>query len=475
MKPWFPKPALMLIVGILSIQILSAQPSLEFANGQGPTTNGSSIASQTVTWENNADNPTGNTFTSFFPTTTVTFSLSNQQYVLNSGQSPNGASVSFGGNLNNSGQMIGGTGIYQPMNFISSAPAGDFSSLPSTIGQGISMTANYGIEVFTSTMGLYNAGFVTANRYYMADLTITFSNPVTNPVLQLVGIGGYYSSGSGRLGFTTEFDLVTAGVTLSRLSGSPELNITSTNILNSAVHPSSLTGAGAASGSILVTGNNITQLVFQVYLRGDGGNASWAGPTQHVGDAWVLGVSEQSSMVVLPVKISDFTARPHGNNAWLQWAASSEQNSDHFDVEYSIDGRSWQSIGNVRATGNSTMPKRYSFVHYSPTAGNNLYRIAEVDADGSYSYTPVQKVWFAQAGSTLRYYPNPVRDRVTVITGSDQPRSVSVMTIDGRILQQATSFHSEKSIDLSGYPGGIYILKISDGGGSLQVLKVQKE
>ena len=466
----------MLLVSLLAIQILPAQqPSLEFASGQGPATSGPTTASQVVTWEANTDNPTGNTFLPFTPTITVTYSLSNEQYALNASESPIGASVSFGGNLNNSGQMIGSSGIYQPMNFISNAPAGDFSSLPSTIGQGMSMTADYGIEMFTSTMGLYNAGVATNGRYHMADLTITFSNPVVNPVLQLVGVGGDFVSRLGVLGFTTEFDLVTTGVTLSELSGSTELNVTPTSILNSAAHPNSQTGAGAASGSILVTGNNISQLVFHLYLRGDGNNPSWASATQHVGDAWVLGVSLQTPLISLPVKISDFTAMAQGNSALLQWTTSSEQNADHYNVEYSTDELNWQTIGEVKAVGNSGTSEQYSFVHYGPAAGNDFYRIAEVDADGSYSYTPVREVTFSQVGTGLRYYPNPVRDRVTVTTGSNVSQTATVMTVDGRVLQVVTGFRSGQSIDLSRYPGGVYILQIRDSSDGSQVFKVQKD
>jgi hypothetical protein len=474
MKPRHPELVISLIVSFLATQTIYAQPSLEFAGGQGPATSGSSIANQVVTWEGNTDNPTGNTFLPYTPTTKVTYSLSNLQYALTAAQSPNGSGVSFGGNLNTTGPMIGSAGIYQPMNFISNAPVGDFSSLPSTIGQGISLTANYGIELFTSTMGLFNAGVATRGRYYMADLTITFSNPATNPVLHLVGVGGIYSSRLGVLGFTTELDLSTIGVTLSKLSGSTELNVTASSILNSATHPSSTTGSGAASGSILVTGTNISKLVFHVYMRGDGNNPSWASATQHVGDAWILSVSEPGPNIALPAKITDFVATAQGNGTLLHWSTASEQNTDHFDVEYSTDGMTWQSIGSVKAAGNSTMPLQYSFVQYGPAAGNAFYRIAETDADGGYTYTHVQEVTFAQTGTGLHYYPNPVRDRVTVITGSTAPQKLTVMTIDGSVLQQFTSFQSGQSIDLSRYPGGVYILQLSDNAGAARTFKIQK-
>lgn len=469
MKP-HPKPSILLVISVLSGNFLLAQPALEFASGAGPAGSGSSIIAQAVTWMNNTDNPTGNTFTPFAPTTTVTFAISNQKYALHATQSPRLASVSFGANLNTSGILIGSSPIYDPMNFISNPSASDFSSIPSTINQGISLTNNYSVEIFTSVMGLYNANLSTGGRYLMATLTITFSQPVTNPVLHIVGIGGTYN----LLGFSDELELQTGGVLLSKLSGSKELNVTSTSILNSASHPTSATGSGAASGSVLASGTNISQLVFDVYVRGDGGESTWSGSNMHVGDAWLIAVSEETSMFVLPVKISDFTANAQGNSTLLQWTTASEQNTDHFQVQYSQDGMSWQNIGTVKAAGNSNTPTNYSYVQYSPAAGNNFYRIAEVDADGAYSYTAVQEVSFSQQGLALSFFPNPTRDRVTVVTGAGLIRSAEVLSIDGKVLQRVAGFRSGESIDLSRYPAGIYILLFQNADGAMQTAKVQK-
>lgn len=465
-----PKPSILLVISVLSGNFLLAQPALEFASGAGPTGNGSSIASQVVTWKNNTDNPSGNTFTAFAPTTTVTFTISNQQYALRSTQSPRLAPISFGGNLNNTGNMIGSGPIYDQMNFISSPSSNDFSSLPSTIGQGISLTSNYGIEVFSSVMALKNNNLSTSGRYLMATLTVTFSNPVMNPVLHLAGMGGFYSN----LGFSTELELQDTGVTLSKLSGSGELDVTPSKILNSASHPTSTTGSGAATGSVLAAGTNITQLVFNIYMRGDGGESSWSGNNMHMGDAWLIGVSAETSMFVLPVKISDFTASAKGNSTLLQWTTASEQNVDHFVIQYSQDGMSWQNIGEAKASGNSNNPIDYNYVQYSPAAGNNFYRIAEVDIDGSYTYTAVQEVSYSQPGVALSFFPNPARDRVTVITGSGLVKAAEVLTIDGKVLQQVTGFRSGESIDLSRYPAGIYILLLQHADGSMQTAKVQK-
>jgi hypothetical protein len=62
-----------------------------------------------------------------------------------------------------------------------------------------------------------------------------------------------------------------------------------------------------------------------------------------------------------------------------------------------------------------------------------------------------------------------------VITGSQASLgSVSVMTIDGRQLQENNNFFSGGSIDLSRYPAGIYLLGIRGISGNTQVLKILK-
>jgi len=60
---------------------------------------------------------------------------------------------------------------------------------PQAPGTGISTVDDYSLEMFNSAMGLYAAGAPTNGRYYIADLTITFNTPITNPVLHFGGPG----------------------------------------------------------------------------------------------------------------------------------------------------------------------------------------------------------------------------------------------------------------------------------------------
>jgi hypothetical protein len=473
-SPYLLPTMLLLLVSMSALQSASAQtPALEFAAGSGPTSFGSTTTSQVITFQENTANPTAWSFSPYSsPTTTATFSLSNQQYTLPASQNPNGADVSFGATNNNSTQLITPAKIFPDMAAISSPVANDFTSTnyAGQANQGMSMTQNYAISIFNSVMGLYNANAATNGDFYMANLTITFNTPVTDPVLQVVGIGGF----AGNEGFSSELILTTTGVTLSALSGSKGFLVSSNQILNSSTTFSATTGSGAASGSVLVTGTNVTTLTFQVYMKGDGQGTVWSTSSEHAGDEFLIGVSLPVTQLVLPVTFSGFSAQAQGNTALLNWTTATEENSSYFNVQASKDGTSWSNIGEVKAAGNSTTPENYSFADNTVASGNNYYRVVEVSLDNSEIYTAVRQLTFGQP-TILTYYPNPVKNQVTITTSATSPQSVTLISVDGRLLQQHSAFVSGGSIDLSSYAAGVYFVAIRNTTGQTEVVKILKD
>jgi len=267
--------------------------------------------------------------------------------------------------------------------------------------------------------------------------------------------------------------LVTPGVTLSELSGSKELNVTATAILNSAATPTAITGSGAASGSILATGASISSLHFKIYVRGDGKTPTWSNGLEHTGDAWLVGISALNSLIELPIGISSFTAKPQQHSVDLQWTTATEQNSSYFAIQRSADGNDWSAIGRVTAAGNSAKTLQYTFVDQQPLTGTNYYRLQEVDENGASVYSPIQDVNFVGAAMEINWYPNPTHDRLT-ITGSSTLRSVTLTTLDGRILQSVDNFTAGQSIDLSRYAPGLYFLIIRTADNQTHIARIER-
>jgi uncharacterized repeat protein (TIGR01451 family) len=395
-------------------RLVQAQtPTLEFAPGAGnPTGNGPVNTDQVITFQNNTNNPTASTFAPYAPAVTATFSLSNQQFT---GQSYTpGTGVSYG--------VIPGTGtataaapLFPAMNNIglggiaTATANGYFTSTSGTTG-GIDVTANNAVRLFLSTLPL--AQPVPANqRYRYADLTITFNRTVVNPVIHLVGLGGSFTPAGGTAnGFSTELDLLTTGVSLSKLSGSTELVVNAAGgvsnlgqINNGATAPNGTTGAGAASGSVLVStpATGINTLTFRLYLRPLAAGGDLNGGTQ-TGDVWLIGTSLLTGAAVNGTVFEDVN---YGGGA----------------------GRSLNASGGVPRSGARVELYNASgtFVQATTTDANGLYSFNGLTTAGSYTVRVVNNtVTSSRTGYAAGLLPVQTYNGTTTRVGGEAPAKV---------------------------------------------------
>ncbi|RZK87316.1 MAG: T9SS type A sorting domain-containing protein, partial [Hymenobacter sp.] len=133
------------------------------------------------------------------------------------------------------------------------------------------------------------------------------------------------------------------------------------------------------------------------------------------------------------------TAEPQGADALLKWTTASEKNNDHFDVEASADGRTFQRIGQVAGHGTTTQAHDYQLVdpaiaHYA--ASPVYYRLRQVDLNGTATYSPVRAVAVGQ--SALALFPNPTTGATTLL-GAAPRAAVTVFDALGRLVLSATA------------------------------------
>jgi uncharacterized protein YjdB len=277
---------------------LSAQTQLELSSGSmSSPANGATTANQIAT---KLENTTGTTFVAYSPTITVTASFSNQQFAVPVGLVSTGTGMVYGASTNSLGNTAVSLPVFNLMNSISSPANTNFTSNPNgTAGTGIDVTTNSGFSFYNSVYPLYNSSKSLNGRYYYGDLTLTFNRPVSDPVLQISGLGGNVNFGGTNIqGFSSELELQNSGLTAVELSGTAEFNVTSNKILNSATTLGPISGSGAASGSVKIEGTNITSITFKVYLRGDGKGTAWANADINAGDVFVIGVSMNKPVTV---------------------------------------------------------------------------------------------------------------------------------------------------------------------------------
>lgn len=89
----------------------------------------------------------------------------------------------------------------------------------------------------------------------------------------------------------------------------------------------------------------------------------------------------------LPVRLNHFEANRKGNTVNLSWATSSENHSDYFEVERSIDGGFFEHIGYVNTSGSSSIYHQYTLVDGDPVNDiTSYYRLKQIDQDGVFTY-----------------------------------------------------------------------------------------
>lgn len=110
----------------------------------------------------------------------------------------------------------------------------------------------------------------------------------------------------------------------------------------------------------------------------------YGGGTTGTFNIWV------STPQALPVELVSFEGNILNDINVLKWSTASENNSDIFEIEWSIDGEYWRPIGDVKAAGNSTELIDYRFTHEDYQKGFNYYRLVQIDYDGkSKIYGPI--------------------------------------------------------------------------------------
>nr|MCU0335830.1 T9SS type A sorting domain-containing protein [Chitinophagaceae bacterium] len=189
-----------------------------------------------------------------------------------------------------------------------------------------------------------------------------------------------------------------------------------------------------------------------------------------------------NSAPLLPISIKNLKASWLANQGLVQWTTATEENAAGFDVERSIDGRNFETIGFVKAKGNSVTEVAYQFIDAgaaSSSANKFFYRLRLKDLDGKFVYSTVVSIVRSGAANIVRMYPNPARSQVmlSVFANADETLQWMLTDAGGRVVKANRAGirrgDNNISIDLSSLPAGLYQLSVR-GAQINETMKLQK-
>ena len=171
-----------------------------------------------------------------------------------------------------------------------------------------------------------------------------------------------------------------------------------------------------------------------------------------------------STDIVIPVELVNFKANTHNNNVALDWITASERNNAYFDIQRSANGHDWTTIGSVKGNGTTTAKNTYKFNDDTPLSSINYYRLKQVDLDGQLKFSSTVSVNLLKGGKGLSVYPNPVSDKLNVVTNSlDRDGSVQIFDIKGSLIKTAQFIDNQ--LDINNFPIGLYQIRLLDSKG----------
>ncbi|HEY4150149.1 MAG TPA: T9SS type A sorting domain-containing protein [Chitinophagaceae bacterium] len=165
------------------------------------------------------------------------------------------------------------------------------------------------------------------------------------------------------------------------------------------------------------------------------------------------------ALVLLPISLNNFTARPTKNNdILLSWNLNTPSPAKA-TIEYSTDGQLFNVLG-----VDSLEPdiSDYSYMHLQPGMRVNYYRLRMVDAQGLITYSSTVRADLGNVSSSpVLIYPNPATDHVFIQT-SVTIASMQLIDATGKMVRgNADANTTLLKIDLKGLPPGIYYARLN--------------
>lgn len=113
---------------------------------------------------------------------------------------------------------------------------------------------------------------------------------------------------------------------------------------------------------------------------------------------------------IVPVELSSFSFELNNNNVSLKWTTETELNNYGFAIERKRNQGVYENIGFVEGNGTSTIRHTYVFQDKNLQVGNYVYRLRQIDFNGSESFSEelnVSVVNIMEGFELYSNYPNP--------------------------------------------------------------------
>ena len=324
-------------------------------------------------------------------------------------------------------------------------------------------------EVLTYTISGKNVGVGNANKCVVTDTLPSTVTYVPGSLKFIYGPGNY-EPGNNITGQTDAQDLDSAEFINESGISSVRFRI----------------GTGvttAPQGGVLAI-NDSFKVQFQVTVN-DPGAGNDVPPIINTArivsysDADVLSTNDATAAIEgpqggpLPLTLKSFSGHLLNNNQTaLNWSTSMEISTDHFDVQRSLDGRTFTTVATKQAAGNSYITNNYNLTDDVANINSTViyYRLRQVDQDGKLSFSKVISVRLKASNNNFTVSPNPFNQylNINIDWNKEEITTIKVLNLQGTemIVKNVTLTKGTNYIsisELANLPAGNYLIQLNNG------------
>ncbi len=185
-------------------------------------------------------------------------------------------------------------------------------------------------------------------------------------------------------------------------------------------------------------------------------------------------LTEVCDVIILSQDLLDFNALKNNDKALLSWIWKSEIDDQHFNVEHSRDGISFDLLDNVvMIPSGSSEQLYYQVFDNQPYSGWNYYRLQFPLNDLDYQYSQIRALNFADDSEVISVYPSPTIGIVNVgfTNIQEEPCRFIVRDVLGKTVMMTSSPAgiSKYELNLSSLAAAVYVISIEAGQGTQHI------
>jgi glucose/arabinose dehydrogenase len=169
---------------------------------------------------------------------------------------------------------------------------------------------------------------------------------------------------------------------------------------------------------------------------------------------------------ILPVTLTSFSGTKQPGYNEVKWNTATVQNVNRFIIEYSRNGSSYLTAGEVPAV-NQTNDRQYSFRHYNPEPGKLFYRLRIEDNDGAVTYSPVITIAGKENGS-IKVFPTIITNNVLQVLAEKEVTRINITDSYGRriLTKDINGLQGYFTVTLPALSRGMYWVQLQSASGN---------